>query len=174
MNRSVYDTNEKKVEYILSLMTEGTAAIWRDNFLRSTENKLETYDFPTYWNFIQLLENDFQSTDEKAKALYQLGKITQGTHLIQDHNARFSLLVHQSELNDEGSEQILINYYQKSLNYDLLQEVWRTYPQPHTLAGWMTAAQVEDNKKCELSHFKSCHTLEQWTRPGRNPFSSII
>jgi hypothetical protein len=33
MNRSVYDTDEKKVGYILSLMTEGTATIWRDNFL---------------------------------------------------------------------------------------------------------------------------------------------
>jgi hypothetical protein len=35
MNRSIYDTNKKKVGYILSLMTEGTAAIWRDNFLCS-------------------------------------------------------------------------------------------------------------------------------------------
>jgi hypothetical protein len=42
MNRSVYDTNEKKVGYILSLMTEGTVAIWRDNFLRSTEDETET------------------------------------------------------------------------------------------------------------------------------------
>jgi hypothetical protein len=154
MNRSVYDTNEKKVGYILSLMTEGTAAIWRDNFLRSTEDETETYAFPNYRNFIQLLENNFQSTDEKAEALYQLGRITQGSHSIQDHNAKFSLLCHQSELTDDGSEQVLINYYQKSLNYDLLQEVWRTYPKPRTLADWMTAAQVEDNKKRELTRFK--------------------
>jgi hypothetical protein len=106
MNRSVYDTDEKKVRYILSLMTEGMAAIWRDNFLRSSENELEVYDFPTYRNFILLLENNFQSTDEKAEALYQLSKITQGTHSIQDHNAIFSLLVHQSGLTDEENKPI--------------------------------------------------------------------
>jgi hypothetical protein len=87
MNRSVYNTNKKKVGYILSLMMEGTAAIWRDNFLCSTEDETETYAFPNYRNFIQLLEHNFQSTDEKAEALYQLGRITQGSHLIQDHNA---------------------------------------------------------------------------------------
>jgi hypothetical protein len=89
-------------------MTEGTAAIWRDNFLRLSENELEVYDFPTYRNFILLLENNFQSTDEKAEALYQLGMITQGTHSIQDHNARFSLLVHQSGLTDEENESVLL------------------------------------------------------------------
>ena len=130
MNRSVYDTDEKKVGYILSLMTEGVAAVWRDNFLRSAENELEVYDFPTYRNFVQLLERNFQNTDEKEEALHQLGKITQGSHSIQDHNAKFSLLCHQSDLADENSEQVLINYYKKSLNYDLLQEVWRTYPKP--------------------------------------------
>jgi hypothetical protein len=149
---------------------EGTVAIWRDNFLCSTENELETYDFPTYRVFIQLLENNFQSTDEKAEALYQLGRITQETHSIQDHNARFSLLVHQSELTDEGSEQVLINYYQKSLNYDLLQEVWRTYPQPRTLAGWMTAAQVEDNKKHELSRFKRSSHSGMTDTSKKKPF----
>jgi hypothetical protein len=113
INRSAYNTDEKKVGYILSLMTEGTAAIWRDNFLRSSENELETYDFPTYRNFILLLKDNFQSTNEKAEALYQLGRITQGTHSIQDHNAKFSLLVHQSELTNEGNEQILINYCTK-------------------------------------------------------------
>jgi hypothetical protein len=128
MNRSIYDTKEKKVRYILSLMTEGTVAIWRDNFLRSSENEFEVYDFLTYRNFILLLENNFQSTDEKAEAHHQLSTITQGTHSIQDHNARFSLLVHQSGLTDKENEQILLNYYQRSLNYDLLQEVWRTYP----------------------------------------------
>jgi hypothetical protein len=135
MNRSVYDTDEKKVGYILSLMTEGTAAIWRDNFLRPSENELEVYDFPTNRNFVLLLKNNFQDTDEKAEALHQISRITQGTHSIQDHNARFSLLVHQSGLTDQENEQILINYYQKSLNYDLLQEVWKTYPKPRTLAG---------------------------------------
>jgi hypothetical protein len=51
-------------------MTEGTAAVWRDNFLRSAENELEVYDFPTYRNFIQLLEHNFQNTDEKEEALH--------------------------------------------------------------------------------------------------------
>jgi hypothetical protein len=69
MNRSVYNTDEKKVRYILSLMTKGMAAIWRDNFLCSSENELEVYNFPTYWNFILLLENNFQSTNEKAEVL---------------------------------------------------------------------------------------------------------
>jgi hypothetical protein len=165
----VYDTDEKKVGYILSLMTEGVAAVWRDNFLRSAENELEVYDFPTYRNFVQLLERNFQNTDEKEEALHQLGKITQGSHSIQDHNAKFSLLCHQSDLADENSEQVLINYYKKSLNYDLLQEVWRTYPKPQTLDDWMQAAQVEDNKRRELTRYKRSYAGTTDV-PKRKPF----
>jgi hypothetical protein len=174
MNRSVYDTDEKKVGYILSLMTEGTAAIWRDNFLRASENELEVYDFPTYRNFILLLENNFQDTDEKAEALHQIGTITQGLRSIQDHNARFSLLVHQSGLTDAENEQILVNYYQRSLNYDLLQDVWRTYPKPRTLAGWMKAAQDEDNKKCELHRFKKSSHSRTTDTPQKKPFFAYM
>jgi hypothetical protein len=169
MNRSVYDTDEKKVGYILSLMTEGVAAVWRDNFLRASENELEVYDFPTYQAFVRLLNDNFQDTDEKADALYKIGRITQDGHSIQDHNARFSLLVSQSGLDDEDNESILINYYQKSLNYDLLQEVWRTYPKPRTLAEWMGTAQREDNKKCELSRFQRSRSKPTDT-PKKKPF----
>jgi hypothetical protein len=108
--------------------------------------------------------NDYQCARSFSTVLHQLSTITQGTHSIQDHNARFSLLV---QLTDEENEQILVNYYQKSLNYDLLQEVWRTYPQPHTLASWMTVAQVKDNKKRELSLISKGHHKQ--TRPRRSP-----
>jgi hypothetical protein len=40
MNRTIYDTDERKVGYILSLMTEKTAAVWRDNFLWESENNM--------------------------------------------------------------------------------------------------------------------------------------
>jgi hypothetical protein len=174
MNRSVYDTNKKKVGYILSLMTEGTAAIWRDNFLHASENELEVYDFPTYRNFILLLESNFQDTDEKAEALHQIGTIKQGICSLQDHNARFSLLVHQSGLTDVENEQILVNYYQKSLNYNLLQDVWRTYPKPCTLARWMKAAQDEDNKKRELSRFKKSSHSKMADTPQKRPFFNYM
>jgi hypothetical protein len=53
----------------------------------------------------------------------------------------------------EDNDTILVNYYQWSLNPEILQAVWRLRPSPVSLAGWMHVAQNEDNQMKHLAWF---------------------
>jgi hypothetical protein len=98
---------------MLALMNKGAAATWRDSFLLNMEDEghEDTFKFPTIQRFLRMLQESFKDTDSKANALYQLGTIRQGTHSIEEHNAKFSLLVSESNLY-EDNDTILVNYYQ--------------------------------------------------------------
>jgi hypothetical protein len=56
-NRGVYDTDEKKIMFVLTLMDKGTATDWTKGFLlhASEEGNFDTYVFPTFQRFLQLL-----------------------------------------------------------------------------------------------------------------------
>ena len=60
-NRAIYDNDEKKVVFVLSFMTEGDAATWREQWLDELDEKAKTanktdMDFGTFANFLKLLE----------------------------------------------------------------------------------------------------------------------
>jgi hypothetical protein len=63
----------------------------------------------------------------KADALHQLTNIKQGSQPIEAHNAKFMLLVSESGLGEEHGA-ILTDYYQRSLNTDILKAVWQLRP----------------------------------------------
>ena len=51
VNKEVYNNNEKKITYLLSFMTEGDAALWKEEFLArkiKEAEKKSTLHSPTY------------------------------------------------------------------------------------------------------------------------------
>lgn len=126
-------------------MTEGTAAVWREQYLDTITNDLGVYDFPAYEDFLKTLRTFFKDTDTKANALYKLSQAIQGKNSIEQHNAYFNLLISKSRLNVNDNYEVLKNYYLKSLNDDLLRAVWMLRPAPNTIEDWFQAAQNEDN-----------------------------
>ena len=63
-NQVIYDNDEKKVVFVLSFMTEGDAATWREQWLDDLDAKAKVanktkMDFGTLGELIKLLEKDF-------------------------------------------------------------------------------------------------------------------
>jgi hypothetical protein len=77
VNKDVYDTNDKKVAYVLSLINGGTALLWKEQLLRRMVNNQGEYVFPAITTLYQGLENDFKSTDDKEEALEKLATTKQ-------------------------------------------------------------------------------------------------
>ena len=76
-NRAIYDNDEKKVIFVLSFMTEGDAATWREQWLddldaKAAANNTTEMDFGTFANFLKLLEKDFTAYDASGDALEKI------------------------------------------------------------------------------------------------------
>jgi hypothetical protein len=171
MNQRVYVASDQKIGFILVLMKEKTAAVWRDTFLGKAQTATGTYIFPTYACFLQILKDNFKDVDSSANALYQLKSVQQGGNSIEAHNAKFHLLVIESNLDINDNQTVLVDYYQRSLDKNILKDVWKLRPTPTTLQGWMTAAQDEDNQMRQLARFQNASPSARSTdAPKRKPF----
>jgi hypothetical protein len=152
INWNIYDVDEKKVAFILSLL-DGNAITWKEQFLNQC-NKDQGFQLGTYDNFIENLRNDFKDVDAKADALYRLGEIHQGSNTIKTHNATFNLLISQSGLDTTANEQVLVDYYCRSLKKEILEKCWEKSPTPTTLNQWMKAAQDVDSRNKQFARFQ--------------------
>ena len=153
INETVYDTDEKKIGFILSLM-DGAALIWKEQFLTERREFDGTFKLGEYDDFIYELQQDFKDVDAKADALYELRGIQQRANTIETHNAKFKLIVAQSGLDVTNNEEVLIDYYCQSLQPEILEKCWEAHPQPTTLNGWMRTAQEVDTRKKQFARFQ--------------------
>ena len=76
-NQAIYNNDEKKVVFVLSFMTEGNAATWREQWLDDLDAKAQAankteMDFGMFGAFIKLLEKDFAAYDTPGDALEKM------------------------------------------------------------------------------------------------------
>ena len=76
-NQVIYNNDKKKVVFVLSFMTEGDAATWREQWLNDLNAKAEAsnkteMDFGTFSDLIKLLEKDFVAYDAPGDALEKM------------------------------------------------------------------------------------------------------
>jgi hypothetical protein len=98
VNQYVYNNDDKKISFILSYLTGGDAAIWKQQFIQTKieENEEEETKEPnwgTYKDFVEALKKMFQLYDEPAEALEDMKKPHLGNNSITEHNSKFQLLV---------------------------------------------------------------------------------
>ena len=144
LNRDQYNTDDKKIGYVLSFMTKGPAKIWNENYL---DNRLVdgTYHFPSYPEFLFNLNEDFKDVAAKTQSLFMLGKIIQNERPIEEHNAEFERHLTRAQLEDpKNDDALLLNMYLKSLDQGLCRRVMASQPEPKTLGQAMRAALAEN------------------------------
>jgi hypothetical protein len=96
VNRQTYDNDNKEISFILSYLTGGDAAIWKQQFIQTKikehkQNNTEGPDWGTYTGFVEALKKTFQPYNEPAKALDNMKKMRLGDNSITEHNSRFRL-----------------------------------------------------------------------------------
>ena len=146
-NGDNYPTNQDKILFVLSYMSDGDANSWKEEFFEAAEQTAAqtngTLDLGTYQAFIDLLTKDFSPFDAPKDAIHDMQEMTMGTTPIEEHVAKFKMLVTKSKLakNDAVAE-----YFRNTLPLALQKEIMRLPIPPATLDDWYKwAIQLQNN-----------------------------
>ena len=107
INKEHYNTNDKKIAFVMSFMTEGNATLWKQEFIsrviRDSVTAGNEITFGTYKSFIESLEKSFLPYDAPGDALYAMKHLQLGEGSMEEHLAKFKLLVSQSGLDESAA-----------------------------------------------------------------------
>ena len=78
INRRIYDTDEDKVAFMLSFMTEKEALKWKQMYLQSITNGEGEIQFPTIKRFLEYLNIYFKPANQIRDTAHQLKMLKQG------------------------------------------------------------------------------------------------
>ncbi|KAI5115367.1 hypothetical protein M0805_001993 [Coniferiporia weirii] len=150
VNKHIYDTNELKINFILSFMQTRTAGNWAINReslasaynVDSKGNKLTTIvGYRTWDDFVRDFKTTFITTDDTNEVQQALIKLKQmGT--ANDFNNQFQSLATCSGIT---SPEALIALYQAGLTPALLKTIYNRDTMPTTINAWYQAASRSDN-----------------------------
>ena len=88
VNGDTYNTDKKKIGYMLSFMNSGDAKSWKAQFLRSS-TKDDGLNLGTWPDFLKELKKAFEPYDTPGDALEELIALKMGNSSIEDHIARY-------------------------------------------------------------------------------------
>ena len=71
LNKTIYDTSEKKILFITSYMTGGTAKAWKEAYLADALSHSPA-EFGEFTVFLQNLRDSFTASDLEGEARAQL------------------------------------------------------------------------------------------------------
>ncbi|KAI5115338.1 hypothetical protein M0805_003547, partial [Coniferiporia weirii] len=150
VNKHIYDTDELKINFVLSFMQTRTAGDWAINReslasaynVNAKGNKLSTIvGYGTWDNFVKDFKSTFITTDDTNEAQQALIKLKQ-TGTADDFNNQFQSLATRSGIT---SPEALIALYQAGLTPALLKNIYNRDTMPATINDWYKAASRSDN-----------------------------
>jgi hypothetical protein len=92
VNDDVYNTDKKKIAFVLSFMSEGDAKSWKGQFLQNA-NKTTGLDLGTWAQFQTDITEAFKPYDAPGDALEELTALKMGNNSIEDHIAKYKILL---------------------------------------------------------------------------------
>ena len=113
INKDVYSTDDKKVGYALSFMTEGTAKSWATVH---TQQALDASSFGTFPDFITNFQKTFQSTNSAIKATTWLTNThVHNNNYLPKYMEEFKLKVVEAKLDSTTHTATIIHYLQAGI-----------------------------------------------------------
>ena len=144
INKKVYATDEAKVAFVLSFMTEKEALRWKETYLMSITDTAGDIVFPTIKVFWDLIEADFRPTDCVQDATDKLSIIKQVNRPVEDLVTEFRLLASPSQA---GMTDItvpdnlhLIQLFRNALHPNLAKKILFSENVPKTFKEWVDRA----------------------------------
>jgi hypothetical protein len=142
-NAEIYNTEEKKVLFVLSFMNGGVAGSWQQG---KTAAYLKARNFGTFDEFKQAVQTAFTLIDDEGVAKTELRTLRQGDKRIEEYIAQFTIITACTGLNEDS---VLIEYFIDGLHLKLMEHIYTMEKPPSTLEGWMRAASLFDgNWRC--------------------------
>ena len=142
VNKEVYNNNEKKIAYLLSFMTEGDAASWKEEFLARKIEEAEKNDtdlkLGTFKEVKETIKKSFEPFDGPGDALKEMKCLRMANNSnIDEHVAKFKMLVTWSGLSDSTS---VMDFFRETLPTPLQKQVMTCENPPTTLKDWYEKA----------------------------------
>ena len=134
LNRDIFNSDKRKILFILSYMTKGTAEAWKEVFM---DKKNGTYR--SYTDFIAELKKAFSMADAEGEAWAQLQQLRQGKDTADEYIAQFRIFAGCAKVTDNKQ---LIKYFMEGINTGIF------WPEPTPNHGWRM---VQLSNKIQLS-----------------------
>src|SRR6202046_1048238 len=153
INKEIYNTDNKKVAFALSFMTEGDAKAWKEEFLTRkikeaiTANKdISDLSLGSWIDFDHAIAESFRPFDAPGDALSEMRNLKMGHDAsIDEHVAKFKILVSQTELGDSAA---FADFFRETLPTGLQRQILTSDTPPITLKEWYEkAARLHNNWK---------------------------
>src|SRR6202789_3190152 len=114
LNRAIYETDEKKIIFMLSYMTEGTARAWKEAFVRDIINS-PINNFGSLKQFTVNLKRAFEASDSEGDARAKLRQLNQGKDSVDDYVAQFRILAGKARMTDDAA---ITEWYERTSRCD--------------------------------------------------------
>ena len=138
LNRDIFNSDKRKILFILSYITEGTAEAWKEVFM---DKKNRTYG--SYTDFIAELKKAFSTADAEGEARAQLQQLRQGKDTTDEYIAQFRIFAGCAKVTDDKQ---LIEYFMEGINAGILQKIFGQNPLPTTIREWYNSAMKFDSQ----------------------------
>ena len=142
VNKHVYTTDESKVAFVLSYMTEKEAVQWRELYVEQMTDVNGDLVFPTFHKFAEELVAAFRPADRTAEAINGLMALKQGNRTAEELVMEFRLLAAQAGLESKSSSDHIhiIGLFRKTLHPQLANRILFGETVPETIEGWIAKA----------------------------------
>ena len=113
MNKHIYTSDEAKVAFVISFLTDKEALKWKETYLATIWNNHEGFKYPTLKDFLEIFTLYFKPINQTQTANNQLISLRQGKRTVEEYLAEFRLLTSLAGMTaDTTSDNIhLINYF---------------------------------------------------------------
>src|SRR5271155_5099657 len=148
VNRKTYNNDLARIAFVLALMNEGDAAVWKEQMIdKATADAIAKnmeLDLGTYRDFEKSLNDTFAPYDVPGDALEKMKELRMKLgESIDDHNTKFKMLVSESKLGTESPA--VIDLYRETLPIPLQRRILTLEKPPKTLEDWYQWATTLDH-----------------------------
>ena len=151
--------DKDKIAFALTYLKGGDADSWRTAFLRKSVTANGEPNFGRWDNFLRDLRDSFKPYDKEGDALDEIIKMRQGNTTIEDHVARFKVLLTDSGVTEDSPA--ALDYFQKSIWVPLLKKILDRDDVPETLSEWYKKALKVDNDYHKVQRIKKRDALRK-------------
>ena len=174
INKEHYNTDDKKIAFVMSFMTDGDTALWKQEFIskviRDSVTAENEITFGTYKSFIESLEKSFLPYNAPGDALNAMKRLRMGEGSFEEHLAKFKLLVSQSGLDESAG---VADLFRETLPVGIQRPILLSEKPPVTLQEWYDKVLQLINKR-KINCLYSCSVLSKLIYDVRQSSNSSV
>ncbi|PPQ85727.1 hypothetical protein CVT25_003105 [Psilocybe cyanescens] len=170
INKDIYNTNKKKIAFILSFCGEAEAKLCNEQYMTSRTRGTSgnhTIDWETLTTFLDKFHKAFTPVDETRSAMNNIRRLRQEPdEKVEVVINKFKLLVGQANLGTETETDhaYLIGLFQKCIRPQLADKIMYSDNLARTIQGWYKKATQFDTNYRLAKVFK-----EETSKHRRTP-----